>query len=65
MFTANRMVHYYLTWMHTGCNLALEAEDLDLDPMIENGPVVIEWPEKIDAVLTPRKIVGHHALAGR
>ena len=33
---------------------ALEAEDLDLDPMIDNGPVVIEWPERIEAVL-PRE----------
>ena len=33
---------------------ALEAEDLDLEPLIENGPVVVEWPEKIDAVL-PRE----------
>jgi tRNA threonylcarbamoyladenosine biosynthesis protein TsaE len=28
-----------------------EAEDLDLIPMMENGPVVIEWPEKIQAVI--------------
>jgi tRNA threonylcarbamoyladenosine biosynthesis protein TsaE len=33
---------------------AMEAEDLDLEPLIENGPVVVEWPEKIDAVL-PRE----------
>jgi len=33
---------------------AMEAEDLDLEPLIENGPVVVEWPEKIDTVL-PRE----------
>ena len=30
---------------------ALEAEDLDLEPLMENGPVVIEWPQRIEAVL--------------
>jgi tRNA threonylcarbamoyladenosine biosynthesis protein TsaE len=30
---------------------ALEAEDLDLDPMIENGPVIVEWPERIEQAL--------------
>lgn len=30
---------------------ALEAEDLDLDLMIEDGPLVVEWPERIDAIL--------------
>ncbi len=30
---------------------ALEAEDLDLDRMLESGPLVIEWPERIKAVL--------------
>ena len=43
---------------------ALEAEDLDLDPMIDNGPVVIEWPERIECGFTPREIMGIHALAG-
>ena len=33
---------------------ALEAEDLDLEPLMENGPVVIEWPERIAEVL-PRE----------
>lgn len=28
-----------------------EAEDLDLLPLIENGPVLIEWPERIQEVL--------------
>lgn len=30
---------------------ALEAEDLDLDLMLETGPLVVEWPERIQAVL--------------
>jgi tRNA threonylcarbamoyladenosine biosynthesis protein TsaE len=30
---------------------AAEAEDLDLDLMIESGPMVVEWAERIQAVL--------------
>ncbi len=30
---------------------ALEAEDLDLDAMIETGPLVIEWAERIQLIL--------------
>jgi len=30
---------------------AYEAEDLDLDLMVENGPFVIEWPERIRSAL--------------
>lgn len=30
---------------------AIEAEDLDLDLMIEDGPLVVEWPERIEAIL--------------
>jgi tRNA threonylcarbamoyladenosine biosynthesis protein TsaE len=30
---------------------ALEAEDLDLDAMIETGPLVIEWAERIQFIL--------------
>jgi tRNA threonylcarbamoyladenosine biosynthesis protein TsaE len=29
----------------------MEAEDLDLERMIESGPMVIEWPERIREVL--------------
>jgi tRNA threonylcarbamoyladenosine biosynthesis protein TsaE len=32
-------------------NDALEAEALDLDPMIESGPLVIEWAERIQDAL--------------
>ncbi len=32
---------------------ALEAEILDFDRMLELGPIVIEWPERIAAVLPP------------
>lgn len=32
---------------------ALEAEDLDLDAMIESGPLVIEWAERIREALPP------------
>ncbi len=30
---------------------AAEAEDLDMIPLMENGPVLIEWPERILDVL--------------
>lgn len=30
---------------------AAEAEDLDLDAMLESGPLVIEWAERIQAAL--------------
>jgi tRNA threonylcarbamoyladenosine biosynthesis protein TsaE len=33
-----------------------EAEDLDLLPLMDNGPVIIEWPERIESVL-PRERV--------
>lgn len=28
-----------------------EAEDLDIPPLLENGPIVVEWPERIAPVL--------------
>jgi tRNA threonylcarbamoyladenosine biosynthesis protein TsaE len=30
-----------------------EAEELDLDRMLENGPLLVEWPERIKSVLPP------------
>lgn len=30
---------------------ALEAEDLDLDQMVENGALVVEWPDRIRSAL--------------
>lgn len=35
---------------------AMEAEDLDLEPLIENGPVVVEWPEKIQEILPGERL---------
>lgn len=35
---------------------AWEAEDLDLERMLENGPLVIEWPERIEEVLPARRL---------
>jgi len=34
-----------------------EAEDLDLDVLIERGPLVVEWVERIGSVL-PRDLLG-------
>lgn len=33
-----------------------EAEDLDLDRMAENGPLVIEWPERIKEALSADRL---------
>lgn len=33
-----------------------EAEDLDLDVMIENGPLLIEWADRIEAVLPTSRL---------
>lgn len=30
-----------------------DAEDLDIDSMLENGPMVVEWAERIQAALPP------------
>lgn len=30
---------------------SMEAEDLDLDIMLENGPLIVEWPERIEKAL--------------
>lgn len=30
---------------------AAEAEELDLDAMIEHGPLLIEWPERMEALI--------------
>jgi tRNA threonylcarbamoyladenosine biosynthesis protein TsaE len=35
---------------------ALEAEDLDLDLMLEDGPLVVEWPERIQPVLPANRL---------
>ncbi len=35
---------------------ALEAEDLDLDLMLEKGPLVMEWPERIEPVLPKERL---------
>ncbi len=34
----------------------LEAEDLDLERMLETGSLVIEWPERIKEVLAPERL---------
>ena len=35
---------------------ALEAEDLDLERMLEDGPLVVEWPERIQPVLPGNRL---------
>jgi tRNA threonylcarbamoyladenosine biosynthesis protein TsaE len=35
---------------------AREAEDLDLDELIEKGPLVVEWADRIQAALPPEHL---------
>lgn len=35
---------------------APEAEQLDLDEMLAQGPLVIEWPERLEAALPPERL---------
>jgi len=35
---------------------ATDAEDLDLFPMLDNGPVLIEWPERIVEILPKDRV---------
>lgn len=35
---------------------ALEAEELDLDRMVGEGTLVVEWPERIGGVLPPEEL---------
>jgi tRNA threonylcarbamoyladenosine biosynthesis protein TsaE len=35
---------------------ALEAEDLDVDLMIEQGPLVLEWPERIEGAVPAERL---------
>ncbi|MBT3313426.1 MAG: tRNA (adenosine(37)-N6)-threonylcarbamoyltransferase complex ATPase subunit type 1 TsaE [Anaerolineae bacterium] len=35
---------------------ASEAEMLDLDEMLMAGPLVIEWPERIESILPPERL---------
>lgn len=35
---------------------AFEAEDLDLDLMLERGPLVIEWPERVESALPDSRL---------
>lgn len=36
---------------------ALEAEDLDLDALLEQGAMVVEWPERIDSALPSDRLL--------
>lgn len=33
-----------------------EAEELDLDALLEEGPLVVEWAERIAAILPPERL---------
>ncbi|MDD5370217.1 MAG: tRNA (adenosine(37)-N6)-threonylcarbamoyltransferase complex ATPase subunit type 1 TsaE [Anaerolineaceae bacterium] len=35
---------------------ALEAEDLDIDLMLSKGPLVVEWPERIETALQKERL---------
>jgi tRNA threonylcarbamoyladenosine biosynthesis protein TsaE len=43
---------------------AAEAEELDLDSMLSRGPLLIEWPERVNALVPPDHLwVGLEYLA--
>jgi tRNA threonylcarbamoyladenosine biosynthesis protein TsaE len=33
-----------------------EAEELDLDTMLAQGPLIVEWPERIDGLVPPENL---------
>ena len=33
-----------------------EAEELDLDAMLAQGPLLIEWPERMDGLVPPERL---------
>jgi tRNA threonylcarbamoyladenosine biosynthesis protein TsaE len=33
-----------------------EAEELDLDSMLSQGPLLIEWPERVDGLVPPERL---------
>jgi tRNA threonylcarbamoyladenosine biosynthesis protein TsaE len=37
---------------------AAEAEELDLDALLAQGPLMVEWPERVDAILPPERLWG-------
>lgn len=51
---ADRKVLYHLDAYRL--ESPLEAEYLDLDSMLKSGPMVVEWAERIQAVLPPERL---------
>ena len=43
---------------------ALEAEDLDLEAMLSQGPLLIEWPERMDGLVPPERLWIHLERSG-
>jgi tRNA threonylcarbamoyladenosine biosynthesis protein TsaE len=37
---------------------AAEAEELDLDALLAQGPLMVEWPERVEPVLPPERLWG-------
>ena len=33
-----------------------EAEELDMDLLLEQGPLVVEWPERVEPALPPERL---------
>jgi tRNA threonylcarbamoyladenosine biosynthesis protein TsaE len=33
-----------------------EAEELDMDSLLDEGPLVVEWPERVNAILPPERL---------
>ena len=55
--TGQRLYHldaYRLGSEHS--QAAAEAEDLDLDTLLDDGPLLVEWADRIQSVLPPERL---------
>jgi tRNA threonylcarbamoyladenosine biosynthesis protein TsaE len=43
---------------------ALEAEQLDLDAMLSQGPLIVEWPERMMELVPPERLWVHLEQTG-
>ena len=44
------------TWMPIGSNSTPEAEELDLDSMLAQGALLIEWPERMNGLIPNERL---------
>ncbi len=64
MNTGDPMAASFFTWMPTGLNSGPEAAELDIDRMLVEGALIVEWPERISSVLPDEELRIHLDLIG-